>query len=86
MAKITAYIPEPTQNYDVNNQRQILEAFNTIKNQLNFGFQKDLKDELETFNWFLIGTGIRNTTKGNTTPVITGQQLTVALNSVAVTV
>jgi hypothetical protein len=56
MAKITAYIPEPTQDYDVNNQRQILEAFNTIKNQLNFGFQKDLKDELETFNWFLIGT------------------------------
>ena len=53
MAKITAYIPEPTQNYDVNNQRQILEAFNTIKNQLNFGFQKDLKDELETFSWFI---------------------------------
>jgi len=47
MAKITAYIPEPTQNYDVNNQRQILEAVNTIKDQLNFGFQKDLKDELE---------------------------------------
>ena len=86
MAKITAYIPEPTQDYDVNNQRQILEAFNTIKNQLNFGFQKDLKDELETFNWFLIGTGIRISTKGNTTPVITGQQLTVALNSVTVTV
>ena len=86
MAKITAYIPEPTQNYDVNNQIQILEAFNTIKNQLNFGFQKDLKDELETFNWFLIGTGTRISTKGNTTPVITGQQLTVALNSVTVTV
>ena len=86
MAKITAYIPEPTQNYDVNNQRQILEAFNTIKNQLNFGFQKDLKDELETFNWFLIGTGTRISTKGNTTPVIIGQQLTVALNSVTVTV
>jgi hypothetical protein len=86
MAKITAYIPEPTQDYDVNNQRQILEAFNTIKNQLNFGFQKDLKDELETFNWFLIGTGTRISTKGNTTPVIIGQQLTVALNSVTVTV
>ena len=86
MAKITTYIPEPTQDYDVNNQRQILEAFNTIKNQLNFGFQKDLKDELETFNWFLIGTGTRISTKGNTTPVITGQQLTVALNSVTVTV
>ena len=53
MAKITAYIPEPTQEYNVDNQRQILESVNTIKNQLNFGFQKDLKDELETFSWFI---------------------------------
>ena len=58
MAKITAYVPEPTQNYDVNNQRQILEAINTLKDQLNFGFQKDLKDELEAFSWFLFsGSG-----------------------------
>jgi hypothetical protein len=53
MAKITAYIPEPTQEYSVDNQRQILESVNTIKNQLNFGFQKDLKDEMEAFTWFL---------------------------------
>ena len=53
MAKITAYIPEPTQTYDVSNQRQILEAVNTIKDQLNFSFQKDLKDELEAFSWFI---------------------------------
>jgi hypothetical protein len=53
MAKITAYIPEPETNYSVDNQRQILEAINTIKNQLNFGFQKDLKDELEAFSWFI---------------------------------
>jgi hypothetical protein len=53
MAKITAYIPEPTQEYNVDNQRQILESVNTIKNQLNFGFQKDLKDELEAFSWFI---------------------------------
>jgi hypothetical protein len=53
MAKITAYIPEPTQEYDVTNQRQILEAVNTIKDQLNFSFQKDLKDELEAFSWFI---------------------------------
>ena len=39
MAKITAYIPEPTETYDVNNQRQILEAVNTMKDQLNFSFQ-----------------------------------------------
>ena len=53
MAKITAYIPEPSQEYNADNQRQILEAVNTIKNQLNFGFQKDLKDEMEAFTWFL---------------------------------
>jgi hypothetical protein len=53
MAKITAYIPEPTQEYSVDNQRQILESVTTIKNQLNFGFQKDLKDEMEAFTWFL---------------------------------
>ena len=53
MAKITAYVPEPSQNYDVNNQRQIVESINTIKDQLNFSFQKDLKDELETFSWFI---------------------------------
>ena len=27
MAKITNYIPEPKQEYDVENQRQILESF-----------------------------------------------------------
>jgi len=50
MAKITAYIPEPSPEYDVSNQRQILESISTIKNQLNFSFQKDLKDEMEAFN------------------------------------
>ena len=53
MAKITVYIPEPTPEYDVNNQRQILEALNTLKNQLNFSFQKEIKDELEAFSWFI---------------------------------
>ena len=54
MAKITAYIPEPKQEYDVENQRQILQSVDTIKNELNFSFQKDLKEEQDTFNWFLL--------------------------------
>ena len=33
MAKITAYIPEPKEQYDVSNQRQILESVSTIKNE-----------------------------------------------------
>ena len=53
MAKITAYIPEPKQEYDVENQRQILQAVDTIKNELNFSFQKDLKEEQDTYNWFI---------------------------------
>ena len=55
MAKITAYIPEPTDNYDVNNQRQILEAVNTIKNQLNFGYQQDLINEQAAMLQFMYG-------------------------------
>ena len=53
MAKITAYIPEPTQNYEVSNQRQILESLTTLQNQLNFSFQNDLKEEQDTYNYFL---------------------------------
>ena len=52
MAKITTYIPEPKQEYDVENQRQILKAIDTIKNELNFSFQDDLKKETERFTWF----------------------------------
>jgi hypothetical protein len=53
MAKITAYIPEPKQEYDVENQRQILQSVDTIKNELNFSFQNDLKKEQDTYNWFI---------------------------------
>jgi hypothetical protein len=53
MAKVTAYIPEPKQEYEVSNQRQILEALDTVKNQLNFSFQEDLKNEEDQKNWFL---------------------------------
>jgi len=53
MAKITAYIPEPKQEYEVENQRQILESVSTLKDQLNFSFQNDLKEEQDTYNYFL---------------------------------
>ena len=53
MAKLTNYIPEPKQEYEVENQRQILESLNTMKQQLNFSFQQDLKNEQDTFNYFL---------------------------------
>jgi len=53
MAKVVAYIPEPKQEYDVENQRQIIESLTTLKQQLNFSFQEDLKEEQDIFNWFI---------------------------------
>ena len=50
MAKLTNYIPEPKQEYDVENQRQIIESVTTMKQQLNFSFQEDLKNEQDAFN------------------------------------
>ena len=52
MAKITSYIPEPKQEYEIENQRQILRAVDTIKTELNFSFQQDLKNEEDQKNWF----------------------------------
>ena len=52
MAKVTNYIPEPKQEYDVENQRQILESMTTLKDQLNFSYQDELKKETERFSWF----------------------------------
>ena len=52
MAKITSYIPEPSEEYEADNQRQILRAVDTIKTELNFSFQQDLKNEEDQKNWF----------------------------------
>tara|TARA_R100001443_G_scaffold109567_2_gene120946 strand:- start:217 stop:381 length:165 start_codon:yes stop_codon:yes gene_type:complete len=53
MAKLSNYIPEPKQEYEVDNQRQIIESITTMKQQLNFSFQEDLKNEQDAFNYFL---------------------------------
>ena len=53
MAKLTNYIPEPQLEYDVENQRQIIESMTTMKQQLNFSFQEDLKNEQDAFNYFM---------------------------------
>jgi hypothetical protein len=49
MAKITAYIPEPTPIFTPDNQRQIIQALTTIKDQLNTSFQQDLRNEQLAF-------------------------------------
>jgi hypothetical protein len=57
MAKITTYIPEPSQEYSPENQRQVLQALETLKDQLNFSFQEDLKQDLQRFTWFNLRFG-----------------------------
>ena len=53
MAKINISVPEPKEQYESSNQRQIIEAIDILKNQLNFSFQFDLKEEQDSFNWFI---------------------------------
>ena len=53
MAKITVYIPEPKEKYESENQRQIIQSLDTVKQQLNTSYQQDLKNEQSTFNWFI---------------------------------
>jgi hypothetical protein len=57
MAKITANVPEPTDEYSPDNQRQVLQSLETIKNQLNFSFQNDLKQEIDRTVWFSMRFG-----------------------------
>jgi hypothetical protein len=57
MAKITAVIPEPTPQYQESNQRQLREGLDTLKNELNFGYQEDIKQELQRFAWFNMRMG-----------------------------
>ena len=52
MAQVNITIPEPSSEYSSENQRQIIEALDTLKNQLNTTYQNDLKQEIERFNWF----------------------------------
>tara|TARA_S200002703_G_scaffold154181_1_gene156569 strand:+ start:1470 stop:1646 length:177 start_codon:yes stop_codon:yes gene_type:complete len=57
MAKIITQIPEPAETYDPSNQRQIKQSLDTIKNELNFSFQEELKQEVERFTWFNLRFG-----------------------------
>jgi hypothetical protein len=57
MAKITVNVPEPSQEYSPDNQRQVLQSLETLKDQLNFSFQEDLRQELQRFTWFNLRFG-----------------------------
>ena len=52
MAKINVRIPEPKEQYDVSNQKQINRAVTLVVEQLNSTFLNELKQETERFTWF----------------------------------
>jgi hypothetical protein len=54
MAKVTPVFPTVIRDEQtgVDNSQQLTEALETLKNQLNFGYQEDLKQEVERFSWF----------------------------------
>ena len=57
MAKINLYIPEPPQEYTVESLRQINQSLGTLKDQLNFSFQEELKQEVERNIWYSMRFG-----------------------------
>ena len=52
MAKIVVRIPEPKEEYDVSNQKQIRRAIALIVEQLNSTYLQDLKEDNERYAWF----------------------------------
>ena len=53
MAKVNIIIPEPTSEYTEENQRQVAQSLQTLKDKLNTSYQEEIKNEQNTFNWFL---------------------------------
>lgn len=52
MAKIVVRLPEPKEEYDVSNQKQINRAVTLVVEQLNSTFLNELKQETERFSMF----------------------------------
>jgi hypothetical protein len=52
MAKIDFYVPEPKPEYNIDVQRQIIQAIDTLKSQLNTSFLEEQVQETQRFTWF----------------------------------
>jgi len=52
MAKINVRLPEPKEQYDISNQKQINRAIALIVEQLNSTYLQDLKEDNERYAWF----------------------------------
>jgi hypothetical protein len=53
MARVDLLIPEPTPTYTEENQRQVAQSLQTLKDKLNTSYQQELKNEQDTFNYFM---------------------------------
>ncbi len=53
MARVDIVIPEPSVVYTQDNQRQVAQSLQTLKDKLNTSYQQELKNEIESFNYFL---------------------------------
>jgi|TARA_R100000935_G_scaffold32660_1_gene53180 hypothetical protein len=52
MAKIVIRLPEPKEEYDISNQKQINRSIALIVEQLNSTFLNEQKQDQERFTWF----------------------------------
>ena len=52
MTRIVVRLPEPKEEYDFSNQKQINRAISLIVEQLNSTFLNEQKQEQERFAWF----------------------------------
>ncbi len=53
MAKIDFYVPEPSVVYNKETQRQIIQAIDTLKTQLNTNYTEEAKEQVNIFNYFM---------------------------------
>ena len=53
MARVDIVIPEPTPTYTEENQRQVSQSLQTLKDKLNTSYQEEIKNEQNTFNYFM---------------------------------
>ena len=55
MSKITVRIPEPKEEYDFSNQKQINRTLTSLVEQLNSTYLNQQKEEQERFTWVIGG-------------------------------
>ena len=55
MPKINVRIPEPKEEYDFSNQKQINRTLSLVVEQLNSTYLSETKQEQERCSWFISG-------------------------------